>query len=116
MLPSLGGALVSSSSLFFSTAGVLKGARCGSESKGGEGVGGGAAAMLGRVEGMSRVLQHVQGNTQPLGVTPRSLPSLSTGLQAPGKGQGRDDKLFQVSPGKQGRERVTGVVATATSP
>lgn len=73
--------------------------------------------MLGRVEGMSRVLQHVQGTTQPLGATPRSLPSLSTCLQAPGKrAQGRDDKLFQVSPGKQGRERVTGVVATATSP
>ena len=38
-LPSLGGAPVSSSSLFFSTAGVLKGARCGSGSKGKEGLG-----------------------------------------------------------------------------
>lgn len=60
--------------------------------------------MLGRVEGMSRVLQHVQGTTQPLGATPRSLPSLSTCLQAPGKrAQGRDRQAVPGESWKAGQ-------------
>lgn len=46
-------------SLFFSTAGVLKRARCGSESKGGEGPGEGWLKCWGGWRGMGRRLQHV---------------------------------------------------------
>lgn len=75
-----------SSSLFFSTAGVLKGARCGSESKGGEGLGGGVAEMLGWVEwdGQNAPTcprgQLATGNSHISG-------HISTCIQAPGKGQ-----------------------------
>lgn len=55
-----------SSSLVFPTAGVLRGARCGSKSKGGEGLGEGVAEMLG-CRGMGRRLQRVQGDTRPMG-------------------------------------------------
>lgn len=69
-------------SLFFPTAGVLKGARCGSESKGGEGLGGGVAEMLGWVEEAGQnALTHPKGRPAT-GAIPRS-----TCLQAPGKGQ-----------------------------
>lgn len=102
--------------LFFSTAGVLKGARCGSESKGGEGIGGGVAEMLGWVE--------EEGQNAP--TCPRGhpatgqLPDLWSFFHVPAgpweRSEGRDDKLSQVSSGRQGRERVTGTVVTATSP
>lgn len=101
-LPSLGGALVSSSSLFFSTAGVLKGARCGSGSKGG-GAGGGVAEMLGRAKG--------DGQNAP--TCPRDWPA--TG-QVSGQGQGTGDKLSQVSPGKRDRVRAAGALPQHRAP
>lgn len=61
-------------SLFFSTAGVLKGARCGSERKGGEGPGGGVAEMLGWVEGDGQKAPTCPKGSPTTGVTPRSLP------------------------------------------
>lgn len=104
-LPSLGGALVSSSFLFFSTAGVLKGARCGSESKGGEGLGGGVAETLGWVEGQGQNAPTYPRGHPATGGTPRSR-ALSFHLPAGPweRSEGRDDKLFQVSSGKQGGE------------
>ena len=51
-------------SLFFSTAGVLKGARCGSESKG-EGPGGGVAEMLGWEEGDGLHLAPIKEEFRP---------------------------------------------------
>lgn len=104
-------------SLFFSTAGVLKGARCGYESKGGEGPGGGVAEMLGWVEGDGQNAPTHPKGCPATGITPRSL-ALSFPLPANPRErpEGADIKLFQVSPGQQGGERVTGTVATATSP
>lgn len=112
----LGGAL---SSVFFfvlfTGAGVLKGATCGSESKGGEGPGEGVAEMLGWVEGDGQKAPTCPVSTT--GVTPRSLAHYFCLPADPGERSEGKDKLFQVSPGQQGgRERVTGTVATATSP
>ena len=64
--------------------------------------------------GMGRRLQHVQREVQPLGSLRDLCPTTSACLQTE-RSEGKD-KLFQVSPGQQGRERVTGTVATATSP
>lgn len=103
-------------SLFFSTAGVLKGARCGSESKEGEGPGGGVAEMLGWVEGDGQKAPACPKRSPTTGVTPRSLAHSFPLPADPRERSEGNDKLFQVSPGQQRRERVTGTVATATSP
>lgn len=95
----------------------MKEARCGSESKGGEGLGGGVAETLGWVEGERQNAPTCPRGHPATGGTPRSWV-LSFHLPAGPweRSGGRDDKLFQVSSGNQGGERVTGTVATATSP
>lgn len=79
-----------SSSLFFSTAGVLKGARCGSESKGREGLGGRVAEVLGRVEGDGQSSLACPRDIQLLEKLPDPWPFLATCLQGPGKVRGHE--------------------------
>lgn len=73
--------------------------------------------MLRWVEGDGQNAPTYPRGHRATGGTPRSL-ALSFHLPAGPKerSEGIGDKLFQVSPGKQGGERVTGTVATATSP